>query len=191
MVDDSFTIESMAKALLKKDKNVFGQFFTNGTCIGNVDSDTRERADKIFKEVFSDCSDSSFNSFEDFLKEWKKNKIYSVVEDYDSIPQSDICNKFSFDPSKREMVSVVGPRRKKNPATEFDVYEFLKTRHESGCPIRFPSDVELEADLEVLMEPQKHAVVDAGLRKIARALTVLNSSCSYRLLDVHSERVIR
>lgn len=191
MSNDSVTIDSMANALLKKDKNVFGQFFTNGTCIGNVDTQTRERAERIFKELFSDCSDTSFNSFDDFLKEWKKNNINSVYEEYDSIPQSDICNKFSFDPSKREMVSVLGPRRKKNNATEFDVYDFLKTRHESGCPIRFPSDMELEADLEVLMEPQKHAIVDAGLRKIARALTVLNSSCSYRLLDVHSERVVR
>lgn len=183
---DATTIEYMVEALLRKDRNTFNYYFTDDSCDSNVDPAVRSRAEEIFKEIYPD------KEFDEFLKEWKRNKLNNVsAEDVETFSQSRICNKLTFDPSKREMISVLGPRQKKSRSTEFDVFEFLKTRQEIGCPIRFQSDVELEADLEVLMEPQKGTVIDAGLRKIARALTVLNSSCSYRLLDVHSERVVR
>lgn len=188
-MDKSLLFDTIAEALLKKDKSLFGKYFTNDSCEANISPSEKEEAEKHFAE-FNEGSE--FDNFESFLRAWKENKTHDVRdENADSIPQSSICSKLSFDPSRREMVSVLGPRTKRNRSTEFDVFEFLRSRHDSGCPIRFQTDVELEGDLEVLMEPQKYTVIDAGLRKIARALTVLNSACSYRLLDVHSERVVR
>lgn len=188
-MNDILTYQSMVEALLLKDRNVFGSYFTVDGCIANIDPKVKQKADEIFKEAYP--GNTTFPTFEAFYEEWKKSRIHDANTDIsETIPPSEICNRMTFDPSKREMVSVVGPRQKRNRPTEFDVYEFLSTRQESGCPIRFQSDLDLESDLEVLMEPQKNTVIDAGLRKIARALTVLNSSCSYRLLDVHSERII-
>lgn len=181
--------DTIVQALLRKDRGLFGKYFTNDSCEANISPSEKDEAERIFSE-FND--ESQYNNFESFLKAWKENKIHDVSqENTDSIPQSSICSKLSFDPSRREMVNVLGPRTKRNRSTEFDVFEFLRSRHESGCPIRFQTDIELEGDLDVLMEPQKYTVIDAGLRKIARALTVLNSACSYRLLDVYSERVVR
>lgn len=188
-MNDFSTHDSMAEALLLKDKNVFGNYFTKDGCIANMDPDVTEKAKNIFKTMYPD--DATFPSFDVFYEEWKKSRTHDASTDIsETSPPSQICNRLTFDPSKREMVSVLGPRQKKNRSTEFDVYEFLSMRQGSGCPIRFQSDVDLEPDLEVLMEPQKNTVIDAGLRKIARAVTVLNSSCSYRLLDVHSERIV-
>ena len=106
-------------------------------------------------------------------------------------PTSQIYSNLAFDPSKQKMVNIINPMKKRVKTSEFNAWDFLRTRLDSGIPIRFQSDIELEADLDILMEPEKTSVIDSGLRKIARALTVLNSSCNYRILDVHSERVIR
>lgn len=189
-MNEADVYEIMIEALLKENRSVFGNYFTKDGCEANLSPDVKERANQLFEKVYSNNDD--FANFDDFLEKWKKSKIHSVsTEDAETLPASQICNKLSFDPSKREMVSVFGPRQKKTRSTEFDVFEFLKTRRESGHPLRFQSDIDLESDLEVLMEPQNNAAIDIGLRKIARALTVLNQSCSYRLLDVHSERVVR
>lgn len=188
-MNDSSTHEVMVAALLAKDKTVFGNYFTKDGCIANIDPSVKQKAQEMYKSLFPD--DITFKTFEVFYDEWKKSRTHDASTDIsETSTPSQICNRLTFDPSKREMVSVVGPRMKKNRSTEFDVYEFLSVRQGSGYPIRFQSDMELEPDLEVLMEPQKNTVIDAGLRKIARALTVLNTSCSYRLLDVHSERMV-
>lgn len=189
-MNEADVYEMMVEALLKENSNVFGNYFTNDGCESNVGPDVKAQADTIFKKVYSD--NENFASFDEFLDKWKRSKIHNInTETVETLPASQICNKLSFDPSKREMVNVFGPRQKRTRSTEFDVFEFLKTRRDSGHPLRFQSDIDLEGDLEILMEPQNNAAIDIGLRKIARALTVLNQSCSYRLLDVYSERVVR
>ena len=184
---DDTVDELVVQALLASHNDIFGQFFTEEGCISNVDPEVKKQAEEIFLTEYPD------KNFEEFLNKWHNRSRSVNLEDENMIPKSQICSNLAFDPKKRRMVNVLAPRNKKSRDTEFDIFDFLLTRKESeNChPLRFQSDINLESDLEVLMEPQKHSVIDAGLRKIARALTVLNSSCSYRLLDVNSVRVIR
>ena len=181
------TDEILVETLLTRDRNLFGQFFTLDGSSCNADPNMNTKAKEIFEEVNQD------QSFEEFLEKWKKSKTVNInTDNFETLPTSQICNKLAFDTSNKRMVNVFGPRKKKNKSSDFDLIEFLRLRqeHKNTYDIHFPSDLDLESDLEVFLEPQKVAVIDAGLRKIARALTVLNSSCNYRLLEIHSERVI-
>lgn len=177
---NSDTDNLMIEALLRKDQNVFSQIFTDDGSSTNITPEVENEAKEIFNTLFPD------QNFENFIQRYKNNKM---AETNDS---STICNKLAYDTSKRKMINIEPPRTKKSRSTDFDLIEFLKQRADNGHSIHFQSDFDLESELEALQEEQpKQSVTDSSLRKIARAITVLNSACSYRLLDIHSEKIIR
>lgn len=165
--------------LLQLNPTVFSQYFTLDGCELNVDPSVATEAKTLFEEKYPDLS------FENLVEKYKNFRKEEV-----SIPQSQICNRLVFDPRMRRNVTVMGPA-KKRIKRDFDAYTFLSTRLESGIPIRFSSEEDLESDMDILLEAQKESVIDAALRKIAQVLSVLNESCNYKLMDVLSERVIR
>lgn len=183
------TLATIVEGLLNKDQEIFKNYFTEGSCIANVDPQVKERAEEIYKEYNPNPS----LNLEELVEQWKKYKTNKRSFNEDDFPQSTICSSLAYNPSNRKHVMVFSPQKKKTQPKEFDVFEFLKAKKESEnyFPIRFQSDFDLEVDVEDLLEEQKTSVVDASLRKIARALTVLNQSCSYRLMDIYSEKVVR
>lgn len=185
---DATLAELMITILQKNNPNIFCVIFPEEARATNIAPNVTAEAERIFKEEFPD-DDYTLDQLKTYWQERSKDTINGYAEGV--LPNSEICNQFAYDSSKGKNVYIYPPITKKKLSKEFDIFEFLKARQDNGYPIRFQSDADLEADLEVLLEPQKNLVIDAGLRKIARALTVLNSACSYRILDVQSERVVR
>lgn len=191
---DASIVETMAAALCQKHPDIFRQYFVTVEEPANVPPDVKAEAERIFQSMYAEqeCT------FENFYRRWQEVQLEKTADPIQPTvvsPPSQICNGLIFDPeSRRFSKTTVLPPTRRRRKEEFDPYTFLVSKQQSGEAIALKLDTDAEDYLMTYSmeeKSRKEAVADQALRKCAQAAAVLNAACSYRILDIHSERIIR
>lgn len=209
-MDERAAITAVECALRNINSKLFDKFFVLLLEPSNVEAELLEQARNIYKEKFSSIRE---DTFDDFLKQWCNFRLQTTSSEFLDVPDlsqsldvpnlsqsleeptSRICNTIAFDPgSKRYVKTTVVPPIKKRCKEEFNPHKFIMQKQKNGEAISLRIDTEIEDYLnncDFEEKNKKYLLADQALRKIARAITVLNPTHSYRLMDIHSEKIVR
>ncbi|GIY42096.1 uncharacterized protein CDAR_405941, partial [Caerostris darwini] len=173
---------------------VFTKIFTELVSPPNLNMEELSKATETFEAIYP------HKNFTEFIATYQAKKaaddvLFSHYTDPDTAPSSRICPRMAFDPLKRNFVSpIVIPARRRRKKEEFDVYKFFveKDQNGEGIPLTIIPSVDDEDYFDMSHEEKNRedAIAGTRLRKIASLVTTLNTACSYRILDLHSERRI-
>lgn len=187
------TAEEMVQMLLTKDE-VFNRYFTLVDAPQNLGKEAETKANRIFKETFPDYPIKDFEMF--YLNYLKDKTLEDMQISNDVIEPNEICSKLAYDPSKRGLIRMPRVNNSgRGKREKFNLGEFLKTKRENGDFYQLSvGDREMVENLmEDLSEdkPRNDQRADVALNRMVEMAAVLNGNCSYKIMELHSERRIQ
>lgn len=181
-------LESVKRLLIAKNA-LFNIFFCESP-EPNIDDELMAKAQELYEEVYADLQ-KPYSDFKEFYEAWKNHHVTTVTVESSGLSQT--CNRLIFHPQTSQYRKLYTPP-KKRLKTEFNPYDFLmKKINDNDCyAIKFSVDTDNCLTEYSFDERNKNNLIaDQSLRKMANAISVLNASCNYRILDIHSEQGIR
>lgn len=183
-------IESMVSTLLTKN-TVFQKLFNTTIEFVNLQPQEKETAQQIFSETFPDYS---IKDISEFHLKWLEYKLNLNLNPSD-FEVNETCPGLIYDGRARKYLSPrVLPQSKRRKSEKFNLSEFIKQKRDNGdfFQINFQDRDELEDFLEDLNEEKTRndQKADIALNRIVQMAAILNNSCNYRLIELHSERRI-
>lgn len=198
MAESIASPDEMVRQLLAKDE-IFGKLFTCVYEYHNLQPEEQSKAQRIFQETFPTYTHNLLR----FHAQWiltniNKNLNPTAGETLNETNNDDLglCPDLIYDPmSRRRIRPQVLPPAKRRKLDKFDLSKFIRQKREQGeyFELSMPDRSFVENLQDELNEdkPRNDQKADVALNKIVQMCAVLNGSCSYRLLDLHSEKRIR
>lgn len=190
---------------LKAEDDIFKKIIDGMMPYCALSPDEKAKAESIFKQKFPtlNLQTEMLNiAVQKYTAECRKVDQFQTEDVNINAPQlevesSRICPNSVFDPVRRNYLkaSVIPPTNQRNKKKEFDVYRFILRKQEngSGYPLTWNDDPEQYTEDLILDGSDRHntqLVADQQLRKIAKLLTTLNTSCNFKMLELKNEKRI-
>lgn len=192
------SMDDMVKVLLGKHE-VFRKLFQSCSEFVNLQPQEQSTAQQLFQETFPNYQDTNIQRF---YCNWMHNELNKNLNPGDAVPTepqpSEICpNTSIFDALQRKRINPqVLPHSKRRKQEKFDLSKFIRQRREDNqC---FELSVNQAKHVENLMyellsseeKPLLDQRADVALNRIVEMCSILNRTCTYRLLELHSEKRI-
>ncbi|GFT71248.1 uncharacterized protein NPIL_552061 [Nephila pilipes] len=186
------TPDDMVRILLTKDE-VFQRMFNEVYEYCNLQPEEQERAQNIFQETFPNYHDLNVTRFH---AQWMQDKIHQTMnaQQPDETP-NETCRKLVYDGGTKSYLNArVLPLNRKRRQEKFNLGEFVRQKRTNGdyYQITFSDRESVEDLMEELNEDKARndQRADITLNRIVEMVAILNSTCNYRILELHPERRI-
>lgn len=182
----------MVQTLKEKDE-VFKKLFQTCTDFVNLQPEEQEHAQTLFEQAFPNYEDKSIKRF---YCRWVTKELDKNLNPNVTTESSEICPSTTiFDALQRKRISPqVLPHQKRRKPEKFDLSRFIRQRREDNQCFELVVNQRKEVEnlmYELVNNDEKSLFdqrADLALNRIVEMCAILNRTCTYRLLELHSEK---